>query len=100
MRKITFIFLLISVALSAQIQKVEPAFWWHGMKNPEVQILLYGKNISTYQLGLSDEVRILDLTKTENPNYVFVTINTDQIKTDSFKINLKTFITILVTDNG
>ena len=87
--KKTLLFLLISVFSFAQIQKVEPAFWWHKMKNPELQILVYGKDISKYQVELSDQIQIKDLTKTENPNYVFITVNTEQVKNYSFKINLK-----------
>lgn len=85
----TFLFLL-SVAISfAQIQKVEPAFWWKGMKNADLQILVYGKDIAKYQLVLSDNIKIKDLTKTENRNYVFITVNTNEIQKSSFKINFK-----------
>ena len=89
MRKLSALFLFISFFSFAQIQKVEPAFWWHGMKNPELQILVYGKDISKYQIELSDNIKIKDLIKTENPNYVFITINTDEIQKPSFKINFK-----------
>lgn len=74
---------------SAQIQKVEPAFWWKNMKNPELQILVYGKNISQYEVELSDNIKVKDLTKTENPNYIFITVNTSEINNSSFKINFK-----------
>ncbi|KIA88907.1 alpha-amlyase [Kaistella jeonii] len=85
----SFLFLFISLFSFAQIQKVEPAFWWHGMKNPELQILVYGKDISKYHVELSDNIKIKNLTKTENPNYIFITINTDEVKNSSFKINFK-----------
>ncbi|QOW08852.1 alpha-amlyase [Kaistella flava (ex Peng et al. 2021)] len=85
----TFLFLLLVAISFAQIQKVEPAFWWHGMKNPDLQILVYGKDISKYQVELSDNIKIKDLTKTENPNYVFITVNTDEVQKSSFKINFK-----------
>lgn len=88
MKKIVF-FLLFSIFSFAQIQKVEPAFWWKGMKNPELQILVYGKDISKYQVELSDNIKIKDLTKTENPNYVFITVNPNEINTSYFKINFK-----------
>mgnify|MGYP003621060336 CR=1 FL=1 len=59
------------------------------MKNSELQILVYGKDISKYSVELSNNIQVKDLTKTENPNYVFITINTDEINTSSFKINFK-----------
>lgn len=81
--------LYISTTLIAQIQKVEPAFWWKGMKNPELQIVVYGKDISKYAVELSDQIPVKDLTKTENPNYVFITVNTNEINNSLFKINFK-----------
>lgn len=81
--------LYISTTLIAQIQKVEPAFWWKGMKNPELQIMVYGKDISKYAVELSDQIPVKDLTKTENPNYVFVTVNTNEINNSLFNINFK-----------
>lgn len=73
----------------SQIQKVEPAFWWKGMKNPELQILVYGKNIANDQIELSDGVQIKDIQKVENPNYVFVTVNTNEINVPKFNISIK-----------
>lgn len=89
MKKLTFLFLFITTFSFAQFQRVEPAFWWKGMKNPELQILLYGKNIAQQNIELSDGIQIKDLTKVENPNYVFITINTNEINTPNFKIFLK-----------
>ena len=88
-KMIFFFFTFLSAFAPAQIQKVEPAFWWKGMKNPDLQILVYGKGISKYDVQLSDEVKIKNLTKTENPNYVFITVNTNEINSSSFKINFK-----------
>lgn len=82
------LFLIFSMVFS-QIQRVEPAFWWKGMKNPELQILLYGKNIANSQIELSDNIQIKNIQKVENPNYVFITINTNEINSERFKINQK-----------
>ena len=87
--KKTLLFILISTFTFAQIQRVEPAFWWKGMKNPELQILVYGKNIANQTIELSNGIQIKELKKVENPNYVFITLNTDEITVPKFKINLK-----------
>lgn len=89
MKKLFVLTSLLSNFAFAQIQKVEPMFWWKGMKNPEVQILVYGKDISKYSIELSDQIKIKDIQKTENPNYVFVTVNTNNVNKSSFKINIK-----------
>lgn len=86
---LTVLSLSISATIFAQIQKVEPPFWWKGMKNPELQILLYGKNIANQNIQVSDGVQIKDLQKVENPNYVFLTVDTGETSPSRFKITLK-----------
>jgi glycosidase len=78
MKKVVLL-LLLSTTVFAQIQKVEPPFWWSGMTNPEVQIMFYGKNIAQNSVAVSAGVVIKNVQKTENPNYVFVTIDTKAI---------------------
>ena len=90
MKKFILFFLFISSFSFAQktLDRVEPPFWWHDMKNPEVQILLYGKDIATKTIELSDGVKIEKLEKVENPNYLFLTLNAAEIKASNFKINI------------
>ncbi len=58
------------------IQRIDPAFWWAGMKNPELQVLVYGKDISAAAVTLSyPGVEITRTEKTENPNYQFLFLN-------------------------
>ena len=75
MKKIYF-FLLISVSAFAQIDRVEPPFWWNNMTHSDVQIMFYGKNIAQNEVTVSNGIVIKGIQKTENPNYVFVTIDT------------------------
>lgn len=79
-----------SAAFSQQnLERVEPAFWWKGMKNPELQILVYGKGIANNEISLSDGISIKDIQKVENPNYVFITVNTGEINVPKFRIKIK-----------
>lgn len=86
---ISTVTLFVAMFVFGQFQHVEPAFWWKGMRNPELQILLYGKNIANQTIEISDGIKIKNLQKVENPNYVFVTVNTNEINVPKFKINLK-----------
>ncbi|QYJ68663.1 glycoside hydrolase family 13 protein [Flavobacterium litorale] len=79
MKKIVYILLLICSTAVAQIERVEPPFWWSGMHNPELQILLYGADITRYTPTLSDTTIIKEVFFTENPNYIFITINTKNL---------------------
>ncbi|SHL03244.1 Glycosidase [Chryseobacterium contaminans] len=79
----------IAFSQSAVLEKVEPAFWWKGMKNPELQILVYGKGIANNEISLSDGVQIKNIQKVDNPNYVFITVNTNEISVPKFSINIR-----------
>jgi len=77
---------LISMTLFSQVEKIEPPFWWTEMHNPELQIMLYGTNISEYDVTFSEAIEIKDVVKTENPNYLFVTINTQNISPGQYEL--------------
>ena len=72
-----FLFLLLTTSFAfAQIDRVEPPFWYADMNLSEVQIMFYGKNIAQNEVAVSNGVVIKTIQKTENPNYLFVTIDT------------------------
>lgn len=95
-KTIAFVF-LISFSANAQIQRVEPPFWYAGMHNSELQIMFYGKNIAENEVSVSNKITITSIQKTENPNYVFVTIDTKNLSAQdfvfSFSKNKKTVFT-------
>ena len=81
MKKIILLFLItFSASIFAQIDRMEPPFWYEGMNKSEVQVLFYGKNIAQNSVSISNNVVITNVTKTENPNYLFVTIDTKNVK--------------------
>ncbi len=90
MRKLLLLTLLLAFGLTlAQLKKVEPAFWWKGMENSELQILLYGPQIALQEVELSGGIKPKSIEKVENPNYLFVTLDTREVSGANFKITLK-----------
>ncbi|MGB7786672.1 MAG: glycoside hydrolase family 13 protein [Salinimicrobium sp.] len=86
MKKFFFIFLFVSsIAAHAQIERMEPPFWWAGMQWDELQLMFYGKNLAAYTVS-SEELPIINVRKTENPNYVFVTVNTEGLPADTYQL--------------
>ena len=72
------------------IQKVAPTFWWAGMNNPELQILLYGENIATNDVAITAEgVELREVVKQENPNYLLVYVDLKDARPQTFHIKLK-----------
>ena len=68
-----FFFLLITSISFAQIDRVEPPFWWSGMENKELQILFHGKDISNSLIS-ADNAIVEIHTEGFNKDYVYVTI--------------------------
>ncbi len=64
---------LVTVAQEARIQRVNPTNWWVGMKNPTVQLMVYGPNAGTMAYSLSyPGVKLAKTHTVENPNYAFL----------------------------
>lgn len=76
---LVLILVLFSLKTYAQIQRMEPPFWYADMQNPQLQILFYGKNIAENEVLVSNKVFIKEVHKTENTNYLFVTIDTKNV---------------------
>lgn len=59
--------------------RLEPAYWWAGMKHHEVEILVHRTDVATFtvKLGTSKGVKLLKVEKGDSPNYVFITLDID-----------------------
>ena len=69
----TICLLCASSVYAIDISRLEPACWWVGMKNPELQIMVYGKNIASSQVYIDyPGVRVKEIVGVENPNYLFL----------------------------
>ena len=70
-----------------KIEHIEPMNWWAGMKHSQIQLLLHGENISRFTVE-SPGFPIVGIVKTENPNYLFVTIETKDRNSGKYPIRL------------
>ena len=90
MKKYILALLILSNFFSnAQIDRVEPPFWWSDMNLSEVQIMFYGKNIAQNEVAVSSGLVIKTIQKTENPNYLFVTVDTKNVAAQDFVFTFK-----------
>ena len=73
-----------------EIKKVAPSFWWAGMKNPELQILLYGENLALSDVSVSGEgIFLKETVRQDNPNYLLLYLDLSEAKAQTFQILLK-----------
>ncbi len=81
MKKTIFfiLFTCLQICLFAQtpsIQRINPTNWWVGMKNPKLQLLVYGKNIAGSEVKINYQgVTLEKVNQVENPNYLFLDLN-------------------------
>ncbi|MFK5856667.1 MAG: glycoside hydrolase family 13 protein [Bacteroidota bacterium] len=78
-KAILSVFILLSGTLifaqQINLERVDPPFWWAGMKNSNLQLMVYGNNISeTQPVIVYDGVTIKDVIQVESPNYLFLNI--------------------------
>lgn len=90
MKKLIYLLsLIMSSNAFAQIDKIEPPFWWSDMQLNELQIMMYGDNIARFDVKAQDPLIIKNIRRTENPNYLFVTINSGELKAGEYTFSFK-----------
>ena len=66
----------ISMNAANKIDRIEPTDWFVGMKNPQVQLMVYGKDIRTADVTTDyPGVRIDSLVRLDSPNSLLVYMN-------------------------
>ncbi|RZK76280.1 MAG: alpha-amylase, partial [Pedobacter sp.] len=89
---IIFAFLVFSTSINLfaqKLERIEPMFWFTGMHNPKLQLLVHGDNIAASTISLTyPGVKLVKVNKVENPNYLFVDLElTPSAKAGKFPIN-------------
>ena len=83
---VLWVFMALSMtAMAAKktiIDRIEPTDWYVGMKNPSVQLMVYGKGIRDVESVTIDYpgVRIDSLVRLDSPNYLFIYLNIKDAK--------------------
>ena len=74
----------------AVIKKVAPTSWWAGMKNPELQVLLYGDDISSSEVSISSkDIYLKEIVRQSNSNYLIIYLDLNDAQAQKFDIILK-----------
>jgi glycosidase len=93
MKKLILLFYLLPFLSFAQstVERIEPPFWWVGMNNTELQIMLYGENVADAKPIINyDGITIERIVSVENNNYLFIYLNIENTtKPGEFVIYLK-----------
>ncbi len=96
MKRLSLLILTIltsTLLLSAanQPKHVEPPFWWAGMENEHLQLLVHANDIgfTTPKMGY-EGITLKKTVKVDNPNYLFLNMDiSDEAKAGSFNIRFE-----------
>ena len=85
MKKITLLLslclLTLTVNAKIKIKKIDPTYWYVGMKDASLQLMAYGEGIKNADVKINyPGVRIDSLVRLDSPNYLLLYLNMDGAK--------------------
>ena len=82
------VFVLLSIGqMKGNINQLQPACWWSGMENPELQIIVHGEDLASGQLSVSSpDIQLKEIVQPENPNYLFLYLDLSDAAPQTFDI--------------
>jgi glycosidase len=97
MKKYLFLFLFfLGVHLQTNgsnpaltIDHIEPSFWWAGMKNTDLQIMVHAKDVASLRTQINTPgIRLVSAVQTSNKNYLFLNLKINEsVKPQTFQID-------------
>lgn len=80
----------LSMWAAPQIDMIDPPYWWTGMANDTLQIMLHGEDIRDCHVNVDyPGVKLLDVARLDNPNYQFIyLLITDEAQPGTMNITL------------
>jgi glycosidase len=88
--KIVFIYVCIlftTFSLKAQTPRVEPAFWWSGMVETELQLMVSGDKIADYTPSVTTEnISIKEVVTLPNRNYLLIYLDLTGAAPETFDL--------------
>ena len=90
MKNLSFLMLFIlgSTLYAQKIDRIEPPNWWVGMNHNQLELLIYGKDITQFKPSVDNKnIQISAIRKTENSNYMFLKLDLSKAVSGKFNIN-------------
>jgi glycosidase len=81
----------VQVLAAYSVSRLEPPFWWAGMKNNRVELMVFGPRISDLDPVIRDDmVKIIQVTTVENPDFLFILLElAPEVTPRRFDINFE-----------
>ncbi|MFA9390792.1 MAG: glycoside hydrolase family 13 protein [Prolixibacteraceae bacterium] len=74
-----------------RVNRIDPPMWWTGFENKNLQLMVYGENITMLSPEIQYEgVTLYAVTKAQSPNYLFIDLKLDEnVQAGTFDIRFK-----------
>ena len=77
----------MTMGAQVKIDRIEPTDWYVGMKDPSLQLMVYGKDIRSADVKIDyPGVKIDSLVRLDSPNYLLVYLNLDGAQPGTMKL--------------
>ena len=76
-------------AAKLKIDRIEPTDWYVGMKNPSLQLMVYGKDVASVKEVATDYagVSVDSIVRLDSPNYLLVYLNLSDAQPGTMTLN-------------
>lgn len=87
---LTLIIQVTMINAKVNVSRIDPTDWFVGMKDPTLQLMLYGKGVRDVDNVTTDYpgVRIDSVVRLDSPNYLLVYLNLDGAKAGQMTLNV------------
>lgn len=91
MKKTIFFFILFCgtaiIQAKVNIERIEPGNWFVGMKDPTLQLMVYGKDIHAADVKVGDpSVKIDSIVRLKSPDYLLLYLNLEGAKAGNIQL--------------
>lgn len=81
---------IMTMKAAVKIDRIDPTDWFVGMKNPSLQLMVYGEGIKTADVTTDyPGVKVDSLVRLDSPNYLLVYLNLDGAQPGTMTLNFK-----------
>lgn len=86
---IASLLIMATTHAAVKIDRIDPTNWFVGMKNPSLQLMVYGKGINKATVATDcPGVKIDSIVRLDSPNYLLVYLNIKDAKAGTMTLNI------------
>lgn len=71
-----------------QVTRIDPTDWYVGLKDPTLQLMVYGQNIREAEVSVKG-AKVDSLVRLDSPNYLLVYLNVKNAKAGTLPLTFK-----------